>query len=184
MGARRRQHERIAADHLALQRAAQVGLEREQRGVEAAGVEIAGEIFGLVFPPAHGQAGMRALDRGRGGGQQVGRYGRDDADGERARQRIAEPPGGVDQIVGVDQHAPGAFDQVLARRREQHAPAIALEQADAERALELRELRAQRRLRDTALLGGAPEAARVGDRDRVLELPQGGRVGGEGHDSP
>ena len=120
---------------------------------------------------------MRAAEGGRGAGQQVGRDRRDDADAQRPGQRIAQPPGGVDQIVGVDQHAARALDQVLARRREQHAPAVALEQAHAERALELRELRAQRRLRHAALLGRAPEAARVGDRDRVLELAQRGGVG-------
>ena len=96
---------------------------------------------------------------------------------ERPGQRIAQPPGGVDQIVGVDQHAARALDQVLARGREQHAPAVALEQAHAQRALELGELRAQRRLRHAALLGRAPKAARVGDGDRVLQLAQRGGVG-------
>ena len=68
--------------------------------------------------------------------QQVGRHRRDDADAQRRRQRIAEAARGVDQIVGLDQHAPArALEQILAGGGEQHPPAVALEQADAQRRL-------------------------------------------------
>ena len=72
-------------------------------------------------------------------------------------QRVAQPPGGVDQVVRLDQHAARARDQLLARRRRQHAPAIALEEAHAQRALELGELRAQRRLGHAAQLRPLPK---------------------------
>jgi hypothetical protein len=64
------------------------------------------------------------------------------------------------------------------------ASAVALEQAHAQRPLELRQLRAERRLRHAALLGRAPEAARVSDGDGVLKLAQRRRMGCERHGGP
>ncbi len=55
----------------------------------------------------------------------------------------------------------------------------ALEQAQLEQRLELRDLRREARLRDVTGAGGAVEAAVVGDRDGVLELAQGGSHAGQ-----
>ena len=75
--ARRRQHERIAADHLALQRTAEVGLERQQRGVEPAGVQVAREGLGLVLDAsarsgAGARGGWRAPPPAAGRARSVG----------------------------------------------------------------------------------------------------------------
>jgi hypothetical protein len=56
-------------------------------------------------------------------------------------------------------------------------PPVALEEAGAERGFELRDLRAQRRLRDVTALRGGAEAARLCDGNRVLELAEREGVG-------
>ncbi|XXY95277.1 hypothetical protein WME98_25320 [Sorangium sp. So ce296] len=67
---------------------------------------------------------------------------------------------------------PHALEQGGARRGDEGAAAIALEEVHAEGLLELRDLGRERRLRDAAGGRGAPEAAVLGDRERVLELAE------------
>ena len=100
----------------------------------------------------------------------------DDAETQPGRARVAQAPGRVREIVGLRQETPEAQgDDLFARRGRQHAPAVALEEAHAERRLQLRQLRAQRRLRHSAERARLAKAARAGHRDRILQLP-----GGEG----
>lgn len=89
--------------------------------------------------------------------------------------------GGVDEVVGGEEHRAGAGDQLGAGAGDQHAPAIALEERHPEAALELGELGAERRLRDPAAGGGAVEGELVGDRADVLELAEREREGGVAH---
>ncbi len=63
-----------------------------------------------------------------------------------------------------------------------HAPRAALEEHDAERLFELRDLRAQRGLRDVAALGGAAKRALLGDGDHVLELAEREGMGRGAHE--
>ena len=174
MGARRRQHERIAPDRLALE-IAEIGLQRQQRPLERPLLDRPHQHVGLLFRPANDQPRLRAAERRHDPRQEIGRDRGDDAEPQPGRARIAEAPGGVGEIVGLRQQTPRAGDDLLARRGRQHAAAVALEQAHAERRLELGQLRAQRRLRHAAERGRLAKAARAGHRDRVLQLP-----GGEG----
>ena len=57
------------------------------------------------------------------------------------------------------------------------APRVALEQLDAEIALQLLDRLGDRRLRDGEVLRGARHGALLGDGDEILQLPDG-----EGHE--
>jgi len=92
-------------------------------------------------------------------------------------------PGGLQQILHLDQHASCARDELYPRRREEHPAPIALKELDVQRPLHLRNLRAQRRLRHEAALGRTPKALRFGHRHHVLELAERERLGAESHDS-
>jgi hypothetical protein len=59
MARRRGLDERIASDDLALD-VADVGLQRQQRGVERAGLQVAHEVGRLLLPPHHGQLRVSA----------------------------------------------------------------------------------------------------------------------------
>ena len=54
----------------------------------------------------------------------------------------------------------------------EHAARCALEQGNRDDALEIRDLPRQRRLRETQLLGRAPEAPRLDDGAEVAQVPQ------------
>ena len=89
---------------------------------------------------------------------------------QRAGERIAAPPGGVDEIVGVDQHAARALDRRLARGREQHARRSRSKSWTPSAPSSCASWRGERGLRHADAAAAAPEAARVGDGDGVLEL--------------
>ena len=57
---------------------------------------------------------------------------------ERARERIAEPRAASTEIVASISTRRARATSVFARRRQQHAPPVALEEPHAERPLELR----------------------------------------------
>ena len=167
----RRQDERVARDHLALD-VSHVGFERDQRRIDLSGVEVGEQVRRLLLPPREREAREARADLGRDARQEVGGDGGDDADAERADPRISRALPGLDEVVGLDKEPSGAIDQLPPRHREEHAPAVALEQARAEALLELRELGAQRRLRDVAPPRRGGRRAAVGDGDDVLELPK------------
>ena len=129
-------------------------------------------------PSAASSCGKRARSAGSSSGSRYGRERRDHADAQRAGERIAVTRARhrADRRPRAARGARAATSSSPAGG-EQHAAPIALEQPHAERALELADLRAERGLRDVAALGRAAEAARVGDRDGVLQLPQGEREG-------
>ena len=160
---------------------ADVPLQGQDGGVELAGGEAADEDLGLVLDPPRGELGI-ALAQGRSEPrQQIGRDGGDDADAQRAGHRIADAARLLDQIVGLDQEESRARDQLHACGGGQDPPAIALEQLHAQRVFQLRELGAERWLRDAAAGRGAVKAQRIGDSDGVLQLAQGERMGREVH---
>jgi len=79
----------------------------------------------------------------------------------------------VEEIIDVVKDATGALGELPARRRDQDAASITLEQLHAEQGLELEDLRAQRWLGDSASHGSLVEAEGVGHRDDVTKLPEG-----------
>ena len=87
-------------------------------------------------------------------------------------RKPSRTPREFDEIVGFTQNQTSPIDELAPGRCDQYVPPIALEEADSERRLELSELGAERGLRHVTALRGLPEAQRVGDRHRVLQLPQ------------
>jgi hypothetical protein len=78
--------------------------------------------------------------------------------------------GQFDDFLAGLEDAPGAFDDLLARRGERDPLGRAFDQLDAQVALELLELRGERRLADETALGGTAEVARVGHGDEVTQV--------------
>jgi len=174
------QHERVTRDDRALD-VPDVGLQREQRGIERARLQAAHEVGGLLLSPHHGEPRMRAAQGGRRRGQQVRRDRRDDADLQVSTQRIARARGHFHQIGRLAQDRARPLDHLASGRGQEHAPPVALEDPHAQRALEVRELGAQRGLGDVTALGGGAEAQRVRHRHHVLELAQAEGPGRELH---
>ena len=75
-------------------------------------------------------------------------------------------------VLGLAEDDPGPLDHPLARVGEHDLARVALDELDAELALELLDLGRQRRLADEAGLGGPAEVAVLGDGDEVPEIAQ------------
>ncbi len=170
MPRRGRQHKRINDDGHVVE-AGEARVEGEDCAVETALLDLPQQRLGLVFTPHDVQIGQVFAQRRRHLGQQVRTDGRDDAEPQRAPQRIALLPRRGLQILDGHQHLPRPRDERLAPLRHPHAAGVALEHLHAERAFDLRHLRAQRGLGDTAGLRGPAEPAEIGDGDKILQLP-------------
>lgn len=96
---------------------------------------------------------------------------------------VGEPRRGLRKIVRLAQHPARSREEFHSGAGDQHAPLRALEQPHAERALELRHLRGERRLRDGTQVRRLPEAPRLGDDRDVLELAKRTGMGRPAHDS-
>ena len=110
-------------------------------------------------------------------GQQVRADRVDHAERERAAERILPALGGLLDLRRLLDHRLRLAHDLLADRRHAHLVGAALEDAHVELFLELLDRHRQRRLRDEARLGGAPEVLLARDRDDVAKL-------GERHPSP
>ena len=75
-------------------------------------------------------------------------------------------------VVGLAEQDPGPLDDLLAGVGQHDVAGVALDELDAELALELLDLGRQRGLADEAGLGGAAEVAVVGHGDEVVEVAQ------------
>ena len=172
----RGQHERVVTDQRGV-KAADPRVVRHDGRVEARVRDLLHQRLRLVFAPDDGEVGERVMEGRRDFRQQVRAHGRDDANAQGAAQRIALLAGGFVHVSGGHQHLAGARQHRLAGRGDAHAAGIAFEQLHAEGLLEAGNLRAQRRLRHVAGLGGAAKPAQFGDRDEVLQLPHRIREG-------
>ena len=105
-------------------------------------------------------------------GRKYGSDRRDDPDAERAGERIARARGHGEQVLGLDEDAPRARHHLLARRGQEDALPVALEELHPEHPLELLDLPAQRGLGHRTTLGRAPESQGIGHGHHVLELAQ------------
>ena len=108
--------------------------------------------------------------------EQVGRDGRDHAEPQRSAQRALERVRGLDEAARLREHRARAPHELVPGGREQHAPPVALEQAQVEQRLELADLGGEPGLRHAARARRAVEAAEIGDRDEILELAQRRRL--------
>ncbi len=76
------------------------------------------------------------------------------------------------QRFGIDEQTSGPAEQLLTSGAQEHAPALATEQLNAELLLEGLQLTRQRRLADVEPVGGPTDATRVDDGDESPELRQ------------
>ena len=110
------------------------------------------------------------------GGEQVGeaaaQHRAGGADVERADQARADRADFFLRRLDLLLDRPGPRQQRRARRRQLDPPAGAIEQAGAERGLQRLDLLAQRRLRQFQPPRRVGEAALLGDRDEITELPE------------
>ncbi len=167
----RGEQERVAEQFRVVE-GAEVGFEGEDRGVEGALVDLAHQTARVLFPPHDCEAGIGARQPWRDLGQQVGRDGRNDADAQRAREGVGQLASQFAEVAGGHEHGARLRNDGEPGCRYPHLAPVALEDAHAERALDLRHLRAERRLRHVTRLGGPPEAAEIGDGNEVLQLAQ------------
>lgn len=118
------------------------------------------------------EVGLRVL-AGEGGGvagHEVGSDGRDDADGDAAAEvRVSVGDAGAGGLSLLEDGA-GVREEGAAGLSEADAAAQAVEEFYAEVAFELEDLLGERGLGDGAALGGAAEAAGIGDGACVFEL--------------
>ena len=171
MAGRRGQHERIVANRRAAERR-QPGVKRENGRVEIGGLDLIEQPIGLVLAPDEMQLRQRALECRRDFRQQVRTDGRNHADAQRPPQRIALPPRRLAEVLCGLQQLTRAVDDRTTGAGHAYAARVALEDLHTERRFDLRHLGAERRLGHAARVGGAPEAAEVGDGDQVLQLAQ------------
>src|SRR5437899_4092639 len=174
-GRRTGEDERILGDDVVVE-SLHPGHQRKQHRIECAIAQQAQGDLGLLLAPVQGQARIGGMDGGRDLRQQVGRNGGDDPDAQRSAQGVAQARRRGHQVLRLQQHTSRPRQHLVPRRRDQHAPPVALEDAHAERLLELRQLCAQGRLRHMAELCRLPEPSRVGDGGGVLELAKGERM--------
>nr|WP_317698724.1 hypothetical protein [Aeromicrobium sp. REDSEA-S32_B7] len=121
------------------------------------------------------------LDDGRRGVvvAQAGEERRDDVGERRGRRRDGDPveaalglhAGGGAQRLGRRQHVAGQRQEAASRGGQHEPSGHALEEVDAELALELAELAREGGLRDAHPLGGRAHGARVDDGDEGRQRP-------------
>jgi hypothetical protein len=168
-----RQDEGVAVERQDLQ-VLELGLERQQQEVQLALLGPRHEARRLVLGQQHPQLGVGRVHRAHRVRQGVGRHRRDHAEPQGAGQGLAERPRRLGQGVDVRQDGARALGQLGSRRGRQDAAPVALEEPDAEQRLDLLDLRAERRLRHVAGLGGLAEAQVVRHRDDRLQVAHGG----------
>jgi hypothetical protein len=104
--------------------------------------------------------------------QQVGADGVDDAQAQRAVERVLAALGDLLDGRGLLDHALRLPHDGLAQRRDAHLVGAALEDLDVELLLELLDRHAERGLRHEARFGRAPEMLLAGDGNDVAEFRQ------------
>ena len=120
----------------------------------------------------HVRGGRRGSQRGGGLDREgIGQPRRHDHAQARPSQ-ACRLPGPVHPVVHERQHGAGRVQQHGAGRGEPQAFAAALQQRRADDLFQPPDLLAQGRLGDEHPLRGVSEAARVGDRDEVTQMPQ------------
>ena len=105
-------------------------------------------------------------------GQEIGRDRRDDAELERAGERVPGAARGEGDIGGRGEGAAGVLDDRGRAACDAHRTALALEHPDAQFLLELEDLAAEGRLTDVAGRGGPAEMAVIGDGDDIVQVSE------------
>ena len=170
MVARHRHHRRLVAQRLALDARARLGAEPD-REVEPAVGDLLGERAGAVLARPHPHRGTAAGELGQE------RLGDVVGAGREAEPQLAGLALGVaahdllHRGGGVDRRARG-LERRRARLGQLDPRARAVEQADAELALEPRDLLAERGLRDVHARRGAAEVKLARERHECVQQPR------------
>ena len=154
----------------------ELGLAGQEEEVELALGQARQEPVCVVLPEVELELGEALAEARHGAWEEVGSYGRDHAQPERAREGRAEGVSLVDEVGHAAEDLPGSLRELLSRRSRQDPALVALEELDSEDALELLELVAEGRLGHVAGLGCAAEVEVLGQGHEVFELTEGGLI--------
>ena len=122
-------HEReLVLEQLAHVQVAGIEGQRDQRDVEPARAQPLEQAIREVLAQVQLQLRVRAAQRRKHAGQQVGRDGGDGAEAQRPGQRARRGAGRLRQVRGRGQQLARARDDVLAHRGEPHVALVALDE--------------------------------------------------------
>ena len=169
----RRQHEHPRLVRERLQRQAGRGDRRpDQRDVGAAVEQPGGRLGQVERPQLHRDPRMSAPERGQQRGPDLPAGGQAQPDRQLTGPRGRRVAGGGDPAFQRRQRLARAVQEGFAGRGQQHAPAGPLQQLDAERLLELADLRAEHLLGHVHATRRGGEARFLRHGDEVPEMPQ------------
>jgi hypothetical protein len=142
----------------------------DERGVEAMTSEAFEKWAGLVFPEFDSEPWIRFLQRSEDQRQQIGSESGNDAEAERADERIASGAGNGLDLRGFGEGAAGVVEDLAADGGEVDALVGPFEEGDTEFFFEFAELAREGGLADVAGFGGASEVAMFDDGGEVAEF--------------
>ena len=119
-----------------------------------------------MMPPSPSKTKSKARIKAYRGGH------RGEAEGDPSLETLCDPPRRFGRGVGDRQQPARLAEKRVARTREADRTVVAVEQGDADVALEFLDLAAQRRLGHLQPLGGATEVQFFGDGDKAAYLFQ------------
>ncbi len=129
----------------------------DQGGVKGPGLQSLDQAMGEVLAQEQLQLGEALAQQGQGAGQQERGDGRDHAQAEAARQRLAGGAGGLHQILRARQDVVAPARHLLADGGEDHARTGPIDHRRVERALQFLNAGRQGGLGDVGGLCGAAE---------------------------
>ena len=144
--------------------------QRHQRGIEPVRAQSFQKGRGQILAQSQPQLWVVFPQRRHEPWQDVGTERRDDAEAETAGQGPGNGLADADDGVDFLHHLTGAPDDLLADGGDTHRLGRALEQLDAKPQLEVLDLRAEGRLRDSAGSGGAAEVTVLSQSDDVTQV--------------
>ena len=156
---------------------AQVGGDHDG-DVELAADQQVLEVVAIVLDGRHLDGGMGAAITGEKIGEHVAGDQRGDAELQPAGGDLFAIEEGAPRVRHVGEDLGCVAQELMALVGDVQPARMALEQRDAEIALQLLDRLGDRRLRDRQILRGARNSALLGDGDEILQLPDG-----EGHGS-
>lgn len=112
---------------------------------------------------------VAAAIRGKNAGQPVESGGLGCSQTDAPDRAARHPLDAFARAVNGGQNTASVFEQELARHRERHPAAVAIQETRAEALLQLADLVRHRRLREIAAVGGTREVAQLGDGAERLQ---------------
>ncbi len=157
--------------------AGRIGPAAGQAEIDFARGHLALDAAGVVVAQIEADGGILRREQRRRRRDQLGDGGRRGRHADTAAFQRAEAHHVLDRAVEIGQQAHHARQELLARRREQHAPAGAREQARGQRLFQLTHQAGDRRLGLEQALAGMREAGFLRHRDERGQVLQGDVLG-------